>query len=185
MHLRLVSVDEALPRAVDDLGEVGRDVRFWVPDEVPEVYADPALLERILVNLIANALRFSPDGEPPTITVSEDGGQVEVHVIDHGPGIPIADRERVFLPFQRLGVRDNEAGVSLGLALSRGLAEAMRGDLTPGTTPGGGLTMTLSLPAADLAAEGAPPPDIDVQCADPAILDRLDSWTVHEHGSRS
>jgi two-component system sensor histidine kinase KdpD len=181
----LVSVDEALPRAVDDLGEAGQGVRLQVPDDVPEMYADPALLERILVNLIANAVRFSPEGQPPTMAVSEHGGQVEVRVIDHGPGIPIADREKVFLPFQRLGARDNEMGVGLGLALSRGLAEAMGGDLTPRTTPGGGLTMTLSLPVADLAADGNPPPDIDVQRADPAILDRLDSWTVHDEGSRS
>jgi two-component system sensor histidine kinase KdpD len=105
-------------------------------------------------------------------------------VIDHGPGIPVADREKVFLPFQRLGDRDNEAGVGLGLALSRGLAEAMGGDLSPETTPGGGLTMTLSLPVADLVDGVQPPPDIDVQRADPAILARLDSWSRHELGDR-
>jgi two-component system sensor histidine kinase KdpD len=184
MHPQLISVDEALPRAVDDLGDAGWEIGIQVPGEVPEVYADPALLERILVNLIANALRFSPDDHPPVITVSEHGGQVEVRVIDHGPGIPVADREKVFLPFQRLGDRGNETGVGLGLALSRGLAEAMGGHLTPDTTPGGGLTMTLSLPVADLAGGGQPPPDIDVQRADPAILDRLDSWSRHELGDR-
>jgi two-component system, OmpR family, sensor histidine kinase KdpD len=119
MHPQLISVAEALPRAVDDLGEAARDVQIQVPEEVAEVYADPALLERVLVNLVGNALRYSPDGRPPIVTVSEHGGQVEVRVIDHGPGIPVADRERVFLPFQRLGDRDNATGVGLGLALAR------------------------------------------------------------------
>jgi two-component system sensor histidine kinase KdpD len=182
MHPQLISVAEALSRAVDYLGEAGGDVRIEVPDEAPDGYADPALLERVLVNLIANALRFSPADRPPVLTVNERGGVVEVRVIDHGPGIPVADREKVFRPFQWLGERDNEAGVGLGLALSRGLAEAMGGDLVPETTSGGGLTMTLSLPAADLIDGAEPPPDIEIERADPAILDRVDSWSRHELG---
>jgi two-component system sensor histidine kinase KdpD len=69
-------------------------------------------------------------------------------VADRGPGIPEPDRDRVFVPFQRLGDTDNTTGVGLGLALSRGLTEAMGGTLEPEETPGGGLTMVLSLPAA-------------------------------------
>jgi two-component system sensor histidine kinase KdpD len=68
-------------------------------------------------------------------------------VIDHGPGIPEDRWDDVFLPFQRLGDHDNHTGVGLGLALSRGLTEAMGGTLTPSATPGGGLTMVLALPA--------------------------------------
>jgi two-component system sensor histidine kinase KdpD len=174
MHAQLISVVEAIPHAIDEVGDAARDVTVQVPDEIAEVRADPGLLERILVNIITNAVRYSPPGTPPTVTVSEHGGMVEVRVIDRGPGIPAADRERVFLPFQRLGDRDNETGVGLGLALSRGLAEAMGGTLQPDNTPGGGLTMTLALPAVDARADADPQ-----QLADPAILDRIDSYQPH------
>ncbi|GAA4264129.1 sensor histidine kinase KdpD [Dactylosporangium darangshiense] len=146
MTLQPVSVAEAVPRAIDDLGPPAAGVRLSIPDDLPEVYADPALLERVLVNVLANAVRYSPPGNPPMIGISEHAGLVDIRVIDHGPGIPAADRERVFQPFQRLGDRDNATGVGLGLALSRGLAEAMGGNLQPEHTPGGGLTMTLTLP---------------------------------------
>ena len=122
-------------------------------------------------------MRYSPPGQPPIVTASEHGGMVEVRVIDRGPGIPEADRERVFLPFQRLGDRDNDTGVGLGLALSRGLAEAMGGTLLPENTPGGGLTMTLALPAAE--RESADP----AQNADPVILARLDRYHPHRDAS--
>jgi two-component system, OmpR family, sensor histidine kinase KdpD len=130
-----LSVAEAVPKAVDDLGAAADQVAIHIPDELAEIYADPALLERILANLLSNALRHSPPGQPPAITASEHAGTVEIRVIDHGPGIPIADRDRVFLPFQRLGDRSNDTGVGLGLALSRGLAEVMGGSLDPETTP--------------------------------------------------
>ena len=81
---------------------------------------------------------------------------MELRVIDRGPGIPPADLDRVFAPFQRLGDTDNTTGVGLGLALSRGLTEAMGGTLTPEETPGGGLTMVLSMLAAP--AQRARPP---------------------------
>ncbi|NUR93606.1 MAG: histidine kinase, partial [Nonomuraea sp.] len=80
------------------------------------------------------------------ITGSRHDDEVELRVIDRGPGIPREDHERVFLPFQRLGDRDNGTGVGLGLALSRGLTEAMGGTLIPEETPGGGLTMIVSFP---------------------------------------
>jgi two-component system, OmpR family, sensor histidine kinase KdpD len=118
-----------------------------LPRRHPEVAADPALLERAIANLVQNALRHSPPGAPPEITASAYGTAVEIRVIDCGPGIPETDWDQIFLPFQRLGDRDNTSGVGLGLALSRGLVEAMSGTLRPEETPGGGLTMTISLPA--------------------------------------
>jgi len=109
-------------------------------------------------NRFIYALRFSPDGTPPLLTASTLGERVELRIVDRGPGIPEADRDRIFVPFQRLGDTDNTTGVGLGLALSRGLTEAMGGTLEPEDTPGGGLTMTLSLPAAP-----APGRDVDGQ----------------------
>jgi two-component system sensor histidine kinase KdpD len=171
IHPELISVAEVVPRAVDDLGTDAADVTVHIPDELPELRADPALVERILVNLMSNAVKHSPYDKPPMVTASEHGGQVQIRVIDHGPGIPAADRDRVFQPFQRLDDRDNTTGVGLGLALARGLAEAMDGTLLPETTPGGGLTMRLAFPAADSASPPTPE-----ERADPAILERLERW---------
>jgi two-component system sensor histidine kinase KdpD len=152
MQLAPVSAAEVTAQALAELGPDGAPIRVLIPDELPELRADAALLERVLVNLLGNALRYSPPGEPPRISASAHGERVEIRVIDSGPGIPTQQREQVFQPFQRLGDRNPQTGVGLGLALSRGLTEAMGGNLEPDDTPGGGLTMTVALPRAE------PPP---------------------------
>ncbi|WP_043625652.1 sensor histidine kinase [Nonomuraea candida] len=146
LALQPVALEEVVPRAIDDLGALRERVEGDISIELPEIVADPALLERVLVNLMANAVRHSPPGRTVVITGTWHDDVVEIRVIDRGPGIPPQDHERVFLPFQRLGDRDNGTGVGLGLALSRGLTEAMGGTLTPEETPGGGLTMIVSMP---------------------------------------
>src|SRR5690242_10141166 len=145
---RPTALDEVVAGALDDLGPASRDVIVDIPDSLPEVEADPGILERVIVNLTGNALRYSPPGRPPLLAASALGDRVELRVVDRGPGIPSADRDRVFVPFQRLGDTDNTSGVGLGLALSRGLTEVMGGTLDPDETPGGGLTMIISLSAA-------------------------------------
>ncbi|WP_229073694.1 DUF4118 domain-containing protein [Actinoplanes sp. DH11] len=145
-----VGAEEVVPKALEELGPPGRSVAVRVPEDLPMLRADPGLLERVLVNVIGNALRYSPPDRPPMVTGSALGDTVQLRVIDHGPGIAVDRWDEVFLPFQRLGDRDNHTGVGLGLALSRGLTEAMGGTLTPEETPGGGLTMILAMPVAFL-----------------------------------
>lgn len=146
MHPQPTSIAETVAMALDELGPEGKDIEVHVPEEFLEVTGDPVLIERVLVNLLRNALRHSPPGSSPMIVISAHAGEVETRVIDRGPGIPAQRWDDVFLPFQRLGDRDNSTGVGLGLALSRGLTEAMGGTLRPDTTPGGGLTMIVRLP---------------------------------------
>ncbi len=153
---RPADLGEIVARSLDDLGPPGQRVAIDIPDELPEVQVDPAILERVIANLTANALRYSPPEIPPLLSASVLAGRVELRVVDRGPGIPEADRDRMFVPFQRLGDTDNTTGVGLGLALSRGLTEAMDGTLEPEETPGGGLTMTLSLPAVRRVPAGPP-----------------------------
>jgi two-component system, OmpR family, sensor histidine kinase KdpD len=153
---RPAGLEEIVARALDDLGQPGRSVVVDIPDSLPEVRVDPAILERVVVNLTSNAIRYSPAGLPPLLTASALGDRVELRIADRGPGIPEPQRDAMFVPFQRLGDTDNTTGVGLGLALSRGLTEAMSGTLEPEETPGGGLTMVVTLPAAT-APDGPSP----------------------------
>jgi len=120
-------------------------VEVDVPEGLPLVNTDPGLLERVLANLIANACAASPPHRPVRIDAAATDGHVLLRVVDHGPGIPAADRERIFAPFQRLHDRGH-GGLGLGLAIARGFTEGMGATLTPQNTPGGGLTMTVTLP---------------------------------------
>jgi two-component system sensor histidine kinase KdpD len=153
---RPLAVEDVVAVALDDLGAAGRRVAVDLAEDVPEILADPGLLERVLANLLANAVRYSPPDTRPLITASTLVDRVELRVIDRGPGIPAEARDRVFAPFQRLGDTDNTTGVGLGLALARGLTEAMGGTLVPEETPGGGLTMVVSMPAAADAQQRQP-----------------------------
>lgn len=142
-----MAVDEAVARAILAVG--AHDIEMDVSDDLPVVVADPGLLERVVANLITNAVRYSPTGIPPRVQAKAVGrGLVSIDVIDHGPGVPMARWEEMFVPFQRLGDRDTRDGLGLGLAIARGFAEAMGATITPSATPGGGLTMTLTVPAA-------------------------------------
>jgi len=153
--LRPVAVDEVAPAAAVGLDGPVR-LEMAVPDGFPLVLADPGLLERVLANLVSNALRYSPPGRPPELHAVLDGGTVRLEVADHGPGVPDEQKQRIFEPFERAGGR--HPGVGLGLAVARGFAEAMGGRIGASDTPGGGLTVRVTLPAAsaDRSALDAP-----------------------------
>ncbi len=152
--LRPAAIDEIAPLALRGIAG-GERVRLDVPETLPLVLTDAGLLERALANLLANAVRFSPADRPPTLSAEAYDDVVEVSVIDHGPGVPSADHDRIFEPFQRLGDQDMSTGVGLGLAVARGFVDAISGALRPSQTPGGGLTMTMTLPIVpSLVAHG-------------------------------
>ena len=161
LHRRPVGVEEIVPAALSSLGDRARGdvVEVGVAETLPRVDADPALLERVLANLIDNALSWSPPGVPVRVEAGGVPGAVHVRVVDRGPGIPPAERDRVFLPFQRLGDRSSGAGVGLGLAVARGFTVAMGGELTVEDTPGGGTTMVVVLPAS-AGPEVSPDPQL-------------------------
>jgi two-component system sensor histidine kinase KdpD len=143
---RPVALDAVVAEAVLHLPEHDH-LEVEVPDDLPLVLADPGLLQRVVANLLANAVTASPSGAQVQLRGRAGHGQLHLQVIDHGPGLPAPDRERVFAPFQRLD-DSSAAGLGLGLAIARGFTEAMDGSLTPSDTPGGGLTMTITLPVA-------------------------------------
>jgi two-component system sensor histidine kinase KdpD len=142
------AIDEIVPLAARAAAEDGRVIDLDIPETLPLVSTDAGLVERAVANLLSNALRYSPVGRPPTVIATTAGDVVQIAVIDHGPGVAPEDRERIFEPFQRLGDQDMTTGVGLGLAVARGFVEAVGGTLTASDTPGGGLTMTVALPAA-------------------------------------
>ena len=138
---------EIITRSLGSLGLRARAVRVSVPAGLPQVIADPTIMERVIANVTANALRYSSAGSAPLLIASACGDRVEVHVVDHGPGVPQADRKRMFIPFQGVGDTGSATGVGLGLSVCRGLTEAMHGTLEPEETRGGGMTMIISMPA--------------------------------------
>ncbi len=141
-----IAVDEVVALATLDLpaGTVGMDV----PDTLPLVRADPGLLERVVANLLDNAVRHTPVGRRADVTTRVRGGAVELSIADHGAGVPPHLWDAMFQPFQRLDDHAVGVGAGLGLAIVQGFCSAMEIPITPSETPGGGLTMTLRIPVA-------------------------------------
>ncbi|MFJ9540292.1 ATP-binding protein [Streptomyces sp. NPDC101225] len=163
--IREADLDEVVPMAL--VGVPEGSVGLEVPETLPMVAVDPGLLERAMANLVENAVKYSPPGEAVLVAASAIADRVEVRVVDRGPGVPDEAKERIFEPFQRYGDAPRGAGVGLGLAVARGFTEAMGGTLDAEDTPGGGLTMVLTLRAA--ASHAPEPPH-------PAEPERQTTW---------
>jgi two-component system sensor histidine kinase KdpD len=132
-------------------------VEVELPETLPPVLVDPVQLDQVLTNLLDNARRYAAGG-PVQVVAGQAGPAVELRVIDHGPGIPVPERERVFDQFYRLeGGRRRPEGTGMGLAICRGIVHAHGGSLRVETTPGGGATFVLTLPLSPRAAEVARP----------------------------
>jgi two-component system sensor histidine kinase KdpD len=148
VFFRPVGLEEVVGAAVAGLGSGRERVLVDIPETLPEIQTDPALLERVIANLVENALIWSPTSESVRVGAGEVAGRVDLRITDRGPGIPRDSRETVFQPFQRLGDSPGSEGVGLGLAVSRGLLEAMGNELIIDDTPGGGTTMVIGFKIA-------------------------------------
>ncbi|HMG64209.1 MAG TPA: ATP-binding protein, partial [Streptosporangiaceae bacterium] len=168
--LRPTAIDEVAPVALRGL-DAGTRMELKVPDDLPLVRTDPGLLERVLANLFANALAYSPPGRDPELRARPSGGCVLLEIVDHGRGVPDELKTKMFEPFRRLDGRSGPGaarggqpdpaielatagGVGLGLAVVRGFLDIMGGSVEAADTPHGGLTMRVRLPAATDASPG-------------------------------
>jgi two-component system sensor histidine kinase KdpD len=142
----LLELDDLVVGALDELGSDGTRVEIALPDESPTVRADAHQIQRVIVNVLENALKYSADDEPVHVNISATPTEAVVRVIDHGPGVTVDDRERIFEPFHR-GNRGDRPGAGLGLAIARGFAEANGGRLWVESRFGQGATFVLALPA--------------------------------------
>jgi two-component system sensor histidine kinase KdpD len=156
VRTRPVALDEVVAAAVLAVPDAADYVQLDVADDLPLVQADPGLLERILANLIDNALRHGGGRGPVQVTAAAGAESAKLAVIDHGPGVTADQRQQLFTAFQGLDDRSPRVGIGLGLAVARRFAEAMDGALAADESPGGGLTMRLRLPLA-----ATPPPLTD------------------------
>jgi signal transduction histidine kinase len=121
---------------------------FEPPDSFPELACDESRLRQVLVNLVENAIKYSPDGGEVAVTLAEGAGRARIEVSDRGLGVPQAERERIFEKFYRLdpALRRGVGGTGLGLYISRELVERMHGRLWVEPRPGGGSTFVVELP---------------------------------------
>ena len=148
----LVALDELIGQALGavDAGDLPVVVRL--ADDVPLVEVDSAQVERVLVNLLANSLRFAPPGSVVEIAVTAEEDVAVLRIANEGPSIAEADLEHVFEPFVRLEGGGDREGTGLGLAIARGFAEANGGRVWAESPTGGGATFALAFPLAAVPA---------------------------------
>jgi two-component system sensor histidine kinase KdpD len=147
----LRSVDGIVVQALAGLTGHER-VDVSLADDLPLVEVDDAQIERVLANVLENAIRFSPEASPVTIAASAVDGEVLIRIEDEGPGVPRHELERVFEPFRHASTAADGKGTGLGLAIARGFAEANGGRLFVEARVGGGASFVLALPAAAYTA---------------------------------
>jgi two-component system sensor histidine kinase KdpD len=145
----LWTADQLVAQALDELAGSER-VRVSARPDLPPVRVDAVQIQRVLVNLLENALRVSPPGEDVHVRVTATRQELLVRITDRGPGVPEEDRERIFQPFQRVSGTSELRGPGLGLAIARGFTQANGGRLWVESKPGQGASFVLALPAVEL-----------------------------------
>jgi two-component system, OmpR family, sensor histidine kinase KdpD len=150
----VVAVDDLVVAALDQLAGDADRVRASFPGDPPAVRVDPHQVERVLVNLVENALKYSPAPEPVFMRVTATSSEALVRVIDHGPGVAPAEYERIFTAFQRGPGAESVRGNGLGLAIAQGFARANGGRIWLESHREQGATFVLALPLWALEAEG-------------------------------
>jgi two-component system sensor histidine kinase KdpD len=149
VDLQPVDIADLVQHAVRRLRPIARAhrVRLAVDDHLPTTWLDITMIEQILLNLLENALRFAPPGSEIVVGARPvDDDRVELSVRDHGPGVPIDARTRIFEEFQSVDTRPDRSGTGLGLAIVRALVTAQNGTVHYEDTPGGGATFVCSFP---------------------------------------
>jgi two-component system sensor histidine kinase KdpD len=149
-------VGVAVKEVGDILPEHGLDIT--TPAELPLVEVDFGLIEQVLINLLENAVKYSPVGSTISLAIAADEGELKVAVVDHGPPVPESDRERIFDKFYRLRYTKHVAGTGLGLSISRAMIEAHGGQLMVEPGPDGGNTFLFALPVGGRQPESIPAP---------------------------
>ncbi len=144
----LWTADGLVTQALAAMGERASRVRADLPADLPPVSVDPAHAQRVLVNLLENALRHSPPGEPVVVRGTRTRRETIIRVVDRGPGIPADKLEEIFEPFSG----DSGSGAGLGLAIARGFAEANGGRVWAESQPGQGASFAFALPVQESPA---------------------------------
>ena len=147
VNIEPVTLDEAVGGALLALPGASERVVVDVPEGIPPVRADSGLLQRVLVNVLDNALGHGASDQPVEVHAHAGSGNAKLEIVDHGQGLDMEGRARLFEPFQRLDDRDS-SGIGLGLSVARAFVEAMDGAMVADATPGGGLTMRIRLHSA-------------------------------------
>jgi two-component system, OmpR family, sensor histidine kinase KdpD len=155
-RLELWTIEDLVGRALADLGAAAERVSVSIEDDLPPIRVDGTQIERVLVNLLENALKFSSPTDPVALSAEHTDGDVIVRVLDAGPGLAEEDRERVFEPFERGADAGTRPGAGLGLAIARGFTHANGGRVWAEPADAGGTSFVVALPAA--AATGSRSP---------------------------
>lgn len=156
VHMREVAGD-AIALLEAKWAPKGLDVQLDIPTEIDEVLGDRIRLQQVMLNLLANAIRFSPEGSAVTVRGGETDHEIWVEVEDAGPGVPQKDKQRIFERFEQLDhALHRGQGTGLGLPIVKLLAEMHHGRVSVSDRPGGGSRFRVTLPAMPVSVEALP-----------------------------